>query len=215
MELAGGFLIEFDECHGLSAEFITPDAETGIGTMERRRDHDGDSRGPVGPTGSIIGPPMPIGLYRGVSEPLTWKRSSTYLRVVQPVRNTVACGRNTAIPLPPTYGPPMDGVPEAPRDDRVAYGAYLAGPLGHCIECHTPMVQGRTDFDEPARRRRLRVPRSLGRLGLGQHHAARSRMASPATVTTISRRSSPEGCGPTAADHRARPWAIGFYRGVS
>ncbi|MDP7642589.1 MAG: cytochrome C, partial [Alphaproteobacteria bacterium] len=26
-------------------------------------------------------------------------------------------------------------------------GAYMAGPLGHCIECHTPMVQGRFDFD--------------------------------------------------------------------
>ena len=51
------------------------------------------------------------------------------------------------IPLPPTYGPPVDGVPEAPRDDWVAYGAYLAGPRGHCIECHTPMVQGRPDFD--------------------------------------------------------------------
>ena len=32
-------------------------------------------------------------------------------------------------------------------DDPVAYGAYMAGPLGHCIEYHTPMVQGRFDFD--------------------------------------------------------------------
>jgi mono/diheme cytochrome c family protein len=26
-----------------------------------------------------------------------------------------------------------------PRDDRLTYGAYLSGPLGHCIECHSPM----------------------------------------------------------------------------
>jgi mono/diheme cytochrome c family protein len=24
------------------------------------------------------------------------------------------------------------------RRDRVKYGAYLAGPVAHCIECHTP-----------------------------------------------------------------------------
>ncbi len=27
------------------------------------------------------------------------------------------------------------------------YGAYLAGPAGHCMECHTPQVKGRHDFD--------------------------------------------------------------------
>jgi hypothetical protein len=25
-----------------------------------------------------------------------------------------------------------------PRSDKVAYGAYLAGPMGHCMDCHTP-----------------------------------------------------------------------------
>jgi mono/diheme cytochrome c family protein len=30
----------------------------------------------------------------------------------------------------------------------VAYGAYLAGPLGHCIECHsTPNDKGIPDFE--------------------------------------------------------------------
>ena len=27
---------------------------------------------------------------------------------------------------------------EVPRSDKLAYGRYLAGPLGHCLECHTP-----------------------------------------------------------------------------
>lgn len=41
----------------------------------------------------------------------------------------------------------MTTVSDPPRGDRPAYGAYLAGPLGHCIECHTPLVKGRPDFD--------------------------------------------------------------------
>ncbi len=34
-----------------------------------------------------------------------------------------------------------------PRDDKVAYGAYLAGPLGHCIECHSPMGPQGPDWE--------------------------------------------------------------------
>ena len=33
------------------------------------------------------------------------------------------------------------------RDDVLAYGAYLAGPLGHCIECHTPPGPEGPDFE--------------------------------------------------------------------
>ena len=54
-----------------------------------------------------------------------------------------------AIPLPPNYGPPIDKPVEAPaKSDTLAYGAYLAGPLGHCLECHTPpSADGRTLYD--------------------------------------------------------------------
>ena len=54
------------------------------------------------------------------------------------------------MPLPKAYGPPVKSVPDVPRTDKVAYGAYLAGPLGHCMECHTPMSKtqrGRRDFE--------------------------------------------------------------------
>ena len=50
------------------------------------------------------------------------------------------------IPLPPNYGPPLTKVSAPAKSDKVAYGGYLAGPLGHCVECHTPMVNGRFDF---------------------------------------------------------------------
>ena len=47
------------------------------------------------------------------------------------------------VPLPPSYGAPVMHVPEPPRDDKVAYGAYLAGPVGHCVLCHTPPDGGK------------------------------------------------------------------------
>jgi mono/diheme cytochrome c family protein len=44
-------------------------------------------------------------------------------------------------------GPPITAPISAPSPtDTLAYGAYLAGPLGHCLECHTPWVQGRPDM---------------------------------------------------------------------
>jgi mono/diheme cytochrome c family protein len=50
--------------------------------------------------------------------------------------------------LPPAYGPPITAAVTAPpKSDKVAYGAYLAGPLGHCIECHSsPGANGAPDF---------------------------------------------------------------------
>jgi mono/diheme cytochrome c family protein len=42
------------------------------------------------------------------------------------------------IPLPPAYGPPVEHVADIPRGPTVEYGAYLAGPVAHCLECHTP-----------------------------------------------------------------------------
>ena len=52
------------------------------------------------------------------------------------------------MPLPPAYGPPVGKVAEVPRNDKLAYGRYLAGPLGHCVECHSaPGPQGAPDLE--------------------------------------------------------------------
>ncbi|HYM73243.1 MAG TPA: c-type cytochrome, partial [Stellaceae bacterium] len=32
------------------------------------------------------------------------------------------------------------------RKDKIAYGAYLAGPVAHCIECHTPRAGPKLDL---------------------------------------------------------------------
>jgi mono/diheme cytochrome c family protein len=89
------------------------------------------------PDGSLIGPIMPIALYRNISD-RDVRAIVAYLRALKPVRNEVPKSIYR-MPLPPDYGPPITGVPDVSPDDRLAYGAYLAGPLGHCIECHSPM----------------------------------------------------------------------------
>lgn len=143
-ELAGR-LVEDIEPFTAYAPNITPDEETGIGgwTDEeiitairegKRRD------------GSIIGPPMPIGLYRDMSD-TDVEAIVAYLRTVPPVRNEVP--KSTyRIPLPPDYGPPVGSIVDVPQGMTVEYGAYLAGPVAHCLECHTPMGdKGHPDFE--------------------------------------------------------------------
>jgi mono/diheme cytochrome c family protein len=143
MELAGGLVIELPVFKAVTPN-ITPDAETGIGKWtddqivaairEGRR-----------PDGSIIGPPMPIEMYRGMAD-RDVRAIVAYLRRVKPVRHAV--GKSVfKIPLPPSYGPPLDHVAAPSRKDKRAYGAYLATALGHCMECHTPRLEdGRLDM---------------------------------------------------------------------
>ena len=68
-----------------------------------------------------------------------------YLRTVKPIKNKTE--KSTyKIPLPAQYGPTVTSVPDMPRTDKAAYGRYLATALGHCMDCHTPMVNGRSDM---------------------------------------------------------------------
>lgn len=148
MELAGGLPIVEPGVFEVLTPNITFDKETGIGgwtdsqviaaIREGRR-----------PDGSIIGPPMPIGQYRGMSD-RDAQAIVAYMRTVKPVKYKVPSSKYM-IPLPPSYGPPVGSVSEVPRDDALVYGAYLAGPLGHCKECHTPMNdKGMFDYENKA-----------------------------------------------------------------
>jgi mono/diheme cytochrome c family protein len=140
--LAGGF--QLDDAFGIwVSPNITADPETGIGrwTDEEviRAIREGRGR-----DGKTLGPPMPYELYRRLSDSDV-KAIVAYLRTVAPVRNTVPRSQYK-IPLPPAYGPPVGPVPDPPRQDLVKYGEYLAGPVMHCAECHTPFLpEGRPD----------------------------------------------------------------------
>lgn len=85
----------------------------------------------------VIGPPMPIALYSRLSDDDVMSMVM-YLRSLPAVENDP--GESVYnIPLPPAYGPPVGSVPHPEEGVTVAYGEYLAGPVAHCIECHSPM----------------------------------------------------------------------------
>lgn len=167
MELAGGFEFDDGVIGHVVGPNITPDRETGIGrwteeqivwALRNGTRPDGTIIGrhtPFGmigswieeqvawalrngtrPDGTIIGPPMPIVFYREFSD-RDVAAIAAYLKSIKPVRHAVG-KTHYKIPLPSSYGPPVTHVAEPPHDDRVAYGAYLAGAPGHCVGCHTP-----------------------------------------------------------------------------
>jgi mono/diheme cytochrome c family protein len=141
--LSGGMVFD-EKPFRARASNITPDAETGIGKWTDaelgRAIREGIRR-----DGSVIGPPMPMELYRGISD-RDLGAIIAYLRAQPPVKNAVPKSEYR-IPLPKSYGPPIRQPVATPsRKDAVRYGAYLAGPLGHCTECHTPRVKGHTDW---------------------------------------------------------------------
>ncbi|SFL65815.1 cytochrome C [Shimia aestuarii] len=89
----------------------------------------------IRPDGTVIGPPMPIGLYRGLGDD-DLMSIVAFLRTVPPSDNQTPFSTYN-IPLPPAYGPPIESVTAPPRGVSAEYGAYLAGPVAHCTECHT------------------------------------------------------------------------------
>jgi mono/diheme cytochrome c family protein len=91
----------------------------------------------IRPDGTLIGPPMPFAMYRGLSDD-DLAAVVAFLRTVPAVENDPGKSEYR-IPLPPAYGPPVGSVTAPERGVTVAYGAYLAGPVAHCMECHTPM----------------------------------------------------------------------------
>jgi mono/diheme cytochrome c family protein len=141
-ELAGTFLADVPPFKAFAPN-ITQDKATGIGswTDEQiiRSIRDG-----IRPDGSLIGLPMPFEFYRHISD-YDVRAIVAYLRTVKPVDNELP-NSEYRISLPPSWGPKVGHVPEVSRADKVAYGAYLAGPLGHCIECNTPFENGHFDF---------------------------------------------------------------------
>ena len=144
MELAGGRVLDAPFARIIMPN-ITPDNETGIGSWTDEQIATAVREGKR-PDGTLIGPAMPIGVYRGISDVDT-QAIVAYVRSVPPISHKLA-KTIYKVPVPTSYGPPVGHVPEVSRADRIAYGGYLAGPVGHCLFCHTPMVQGRPDVSK-------------------------------------------------------------------
>ena len=129
-----GRLVEKNEAFTAIAPNITPGSR-----IAGWRDEDlvRALREGLRPDGSLIGPPMPFTQYRGLSD-TDVNAIVAFLRTVPAVESTVPVSEYR-IPLPPTYGPPVGNVADVPQAVTAEYGEYLAGPVAHCMECHTPM----------------------------------------------------------------------------
>ncbi|MHA3977215.1 c-type cytochrome [Halovulum sp. GXIMD14794] len=132
-QMLGGRLVEKNDAFTAIAPNITPG-----GRVDEWSDEDlaRAIREGIRPDGSVIGPPMPFPMYRGIGDE-DLAAVVAYLRTVPAVENDP--GKSTYnIPLPPAYGPPVESVTAPERGVTVEYGEYLAGPVAHCMECHTP-----------------------------------------------------------------------------
>jgi mono/diheme cytochrome c family protein len=132
-EFTGMLVFDVPEMSAWSAN-ITPAGEVGGWTDEQLAKA---IREGIRPDGSLIGPPMPFTMYRNLSD-TDLAAIVAFLRTVKsiPSDNPKSVYH---IPLPPAYGPPVEHVADIPRGPTAEYGAYLAGPVAHCLECHTPM----------------------------------------------------------------------------
>jgi mono/diheme cytochrome c family protein len=141
-ELAGGFVVNAPVFRAVSPN-ITPDKDTGIGNWTDDQIINAIRNGKR-PDGTIIGPPMPIAFYRGMSDSDA-KAIVAYLRAAKPISNKVEKSVYK-IPLPAAYGPVVTHVADVKPSRKAEYGHYMATGLGHCMDCHTPMEKGRNDM---------------------------------------------------------------------
>jgi mono/diheme cytochrome c family protein len=140
---AGGPQTWDEPAYTVKGSNITPDGETGIGKWSvaetKRAMHEG-----VRPNGARLAPIMPYLFYK-VFTPGDLDAVVAYLRSVPAVHNQVQPPvYKTALP---SDAPPGADQPPSETDlrDPVKRGFYLA-TIGHCMECHTPVVNGHHDF---------------------------------------------------------------------
>jgi mono/diheme cytochrome c family protein len=141
-DFAGG--LRFDEPpFDVTAPNITQDKETGIGAWS-----DADIkkllRTGIRPNGTPIASVMPTGFYEIITDG-DMDAIVAYLRTVKPVRNKVP-DPIYKMPAPRQVFPGAEKpYTQAMLSDQVKNGFYLV-TIGHCLECHTPMVKGRHDW---------------------------------------------------------------------
>ncbi len=122
---------------------ITSDMKTGIGSWTEDQIVEALREGRT-PEGHVLRPPMPVPLYRAMSD-ADAHAIAAYLKTLPPTERATPVSVYKA-PMPAGYGPPVTAVADPPQNDAVAYGAYLA-KLGHCMQCHTPVgADGKRDF---------------------------------------------------------------------
>jgi mono/diheme cytochrome c family protein len=143
-DFSGG--LSWDEpAFKVTAPNITPDKDTGIGKWSAADIKKALIQG-VRPDGVQVAPIMPSAFY-GILTPGDANAIVAYLQSLKPVKNKVAdpvykmsFGHRQ---FPGTEKP----LSAADMKNKVKYGFYLVS-IGHCLECHTPMVRGQWQLDK-------------------------------------------------------------------
>jgi mono/diheme cytochrome c family protein len=149
-DLAGGGLAFDAPFFSGSASNITPDKETGIGTWTDDEIKRAITQG-VRPNhgrlaGVALAPMMWVNFYKALT-PADLDAVVAHLRAVPPVRHVVALPTyRQQIPRDP-YPDAEKGFNDADMNDPLRRGAYLV-TIGHCMECHTPAKEGRTQYEQ-------------------------------------------------------------------
>jgi mono/diheme cytochrome c family protein len=125
---------------------ITPDKETGIGSWTAK-DLVRTLRTGKRPNGQQLAPLMPYIFYK-IMAPADMEGVVAYIRSQAPVSNRVPPNvykvkKLTVSSPPPGAEKPM---PASAMKDPVKRGFYLV-TIGHCMECHTPLVRGKRDWN--------------------------------------------------------------------
>ena len=138
-KLAGGDVIKHQDFTAVVPN-ITPDRETGIGKWSDDEIISAIREGRR-PDGSLIGPAMPSRSYRSLGDEDV-RAIVAFLRALPAVRNPITAKSSYDLAFPASWGPPVGQVIAPPKEDRVAYGGYLAGPVARCMDCHTEHHDG-------------------------------------------------------------------------
>ncbi len=141
-ELSGRQVVD-DKSMVAYASNITPDNKAGIGAWTDARIINAIRNG-FRPDGSLIGPPMPVDLYRNMSDSDV-KAIVAYLHTVKPATN-VEPKSVYKFPLPPSYGPKVTHIAAVSPKDKVTYGKYLV-TISHCMACHSPLGRAGPDME--------------------------------------------------------------------
>jgi mono/diheme cytochrome c family protein len=127
----------------VTAANITPDNDTGIGTWS-----DADIkkllRTGLRPNGVPIASVMPTGFYDIITDS-DLDAIVAYLRTLKPIKNKVPDPIYKIAAPPQIFPGGEQPYTQAMLDDKSKRGFYLA-TIGHCMECHTPMVKGHHDW---------------------------------------------------------------------
>jgi mono/diheme cytochrome c family protein len=135
MRFAGG------RAGALNAPNLTPDPETGLGNWTDDQIVDAIRNGKR-PDRSVVRPPMGVFFYRELSD-RDVRSIVTYLRGLPSVKNRVErLTSSNSVPILPH----VSSVAEPDHADNVRYGQYLAQTVAHCLQCHSPRINGLPDL---------------------------------------------------------------------